>query len=160
LFALPIAVVSGDSGSVPAGKFRLEVGRDIAASNDTVVIRMTVKVNASSHELPTHLQWYGMNQPGNNSWSGGPTEFLHKELLFVAQWMSACPSHEMPLLVYTVEHGKAPLHRGISRAPGTKSLQDVFRLTAHSGAYPLETPLVVGELNGTPIILTVGSSTE
>jgi hypothetical protein len=101
-----------------------------------------------------------MNQPANNLWSGGVAEPLHKELLFVAQWMSACPSHEMPLLVYTVEHGKAPLHKGISHAPGTQSLQDVFRLTAHSGAYSLETPLIVGELSGTPIILTVGSPTE
>ncbi len=152
--ALSIAGADGDSESIPVGKFRLDVGEDIAILDDTMVVRMVLKINPSAHELGTRIQFRYLDKLSHDGWAGGLHRKLEHNLLFVAQFKDKSPSCDVPVLMYTFQHGGAGVS-DLQEAPGKSGLDEVLRLTASSGFYDLETPLVIGELAGSPITLSV-----
>ena len=68
LVALAVAGADGDSDVIPEGKFGLEVGEDLALSNDTLVIPMTLKVNPTASELGTRIQFRYMDKLSHDIW--------------------------------------------------------------------------------------------
>ena len=56
--------------------------------------------------------------------------------------------------MYTFQHGSASVS-DLQEAPGKSSLDEVLRVTAKTGFYDLGTELILGELAGKPITLSV-----
>ena len=138
---------------VPMGKFRLDVGKDLAKTADTTVLEMTVTINETAEELGTRLQFRYMDKLSVDTWSGGLSSKLRQKLLFVAQFKRKTAFGKESVLMYTFEHGMS-LFSDLQPARG-KKLEDVFRVTARSGVYDLDKPLVIGELMGNPITLSL-----
>ncbi len=156
LVALAIAGADGDSELIPEGKFRLEVGEDLAWLNDTLVIPMTLKINPTASELGTRIQFRYMDKLSHDSWDGGLHKNPEHNLLFVGQFKGKSPARDIPVLMYTFQHGGAAIS-DFQEAPGKNDLDEVLRLTAKTGFYDLGKPLVIGELAVNPIILSVES---
>ena len=156
LVALAIAGADGDSELIPEGKYRLEVGKDLAWLNDTLVIPMTLKINPTADELGTRIQFRYMDKVSHSSWDGGLHKNPEHNLLFVGQFKGSSPARDIPVLMYTFQHGGAATS-DIQEAPGKKDLDEVLQLTAKTGFYDLGIPLVIGELAGNPIFLSVES---
>ena len=153
--AVPAPQANGDAESIPVGKFRLEVGKDLASTDNTLVLRMALSISPSAHELGTRMTFRYMDKLSHDGWAGQLHTKLKHDLLFVAQFMGKSSALDTPILMYTFQHGGASA-AGLQEAPGKNGLDEIIRLTAESGIYDLGTPLIIGELAGKPITLSVG----
>jgi len=143
-----------DAALIPEGKFRLEVGEDLAWSDDTLLIPMTVRINPTAQELGTRIQFRYTDKVSSNSWDGTLNKKQEQKLLFAGQFKSRSPARDVPVLMYTFQHGGASTS-DVQEAPGKDDLDEVLRFTAKTGFYDLGKPLVIGELAGNPITLSV-----
>jgi hypothetical protein len=156
---MTIAGTDGDSALIPEGKFRLNVGEDLAWSDNTLVAQMTLKINPTEQELGTRIQWRYLDKISYSSWSGQLNKGLEQKMIFIGQFAEGkSTGNKVPVLIYTFQHGIATVS-DIQEAKGKTKLDEVLKITAKTGFYSLGTPVIIGDLAGNPIILSVESPT-
>ena len=139
---------------VPEGSFRVEVGDDMIPIDNTMVLSIKISVGPSDEDLSTRLQYRYLGLISVDTWAGGLAQTGTHDVLFTFQFGIAPGSGE-PLVAYTTQQARNAVSSGVVPAAGKEKLDEVFRLTVHSGDYDLHKPLQIGTFGGEPVLLRV-----
>lgn len=157
LLALVSLLLAGCGGQIPPDSYRLKV-TGLFADEDEVVTSLTIET--------AQIQEYSIRAEGTNGWVIGcdghtdmPQRNGHRGLAWIvgSRVMASGSTNDYAKILVRCESsvatGQGAMYPSLSKAA---KLKEIFSLAIRDGVYRCDRPLVIGQVRGADLKLSVG----